>query len=161
MTIPTEQKALRLLHHAGPYEIHTIPVLTLEPGEVLVRVEAAGLNPADWKMRFTEYSSVLNNDYPALEGLDVAGTIVKLGEDVTEFEIGDKVCVRVLTDGVFVWWPDPCGGSFHQGFYNKRVAGFQQYTAVAADLVAKVIARARNMPCLSLLSACRSLKIYH
>ncbi|TCD61826.1 hypothetical protein EIP91_007843, partial [Steccherinum ochraceum] len=116
MSVPAEQKVLLLLQHAGPYEIRSVPNHTLQAGEVLVRVEAAGLNPSDWKTRFTEYSFALGGVYPARQGHDVAGTIVQLGEGVTAFAVGDKV--------------------FHQGYYSNRLAGFQQYTAVAADLVA-------------------------
>ncbi|TCD63568.1 hypothetical protein EIP91_005239 [Steccherinum ochraceum] len=118
MSIPAEQKALFLLQHAGPYEIRSVPNHALEAGEVLVRVEAAGLNPTDWKTRFTELSMALGGNYPARQGQDVVGTIVQLGEGVTAFAVGDKV--------------------FHQGSYSNKLAGFQQYTAVSADLVALV-----------------------
>ena len=91
MAIPTEQKALRLQEHAGAYAVDTVPVATLEPGEILVRVEAAGLNPVDWKTRFNR--TFVITSYPAKQGIDVAGTVVQLGEGVTRFKIGDKVYV--------------------------------------------------------------------
>ena len=90
MAIPNQQKALFLLHHAGPYSVETTPVHTLEPGEVLVRVDATDLNPSDWKTRFTEYSAV-HKEYPAVQGHDVAGTVVQVSQGVTEFAVGDRV----------------------------------------------------------------------
>jgi len=120
MSVPAQQKALRLQSHAGPYAVDTVAIPSLAPGEVLVRVEAAALNPSDWKTRFTEYSFVLRlgGKYPAKQGGDIAGTVARLGEGVTTLAVGDKV--------------------FHQGFYSDKLAGFQHYTAVAANLVAKL-----------------------
>lgn len=97
MSIPTDQKALRLMRHAGPYEVLTVPVPTLDPGEILVRIDVAGLNPADWKCRFIDsFAYIFNNDYPAQQGHDIAGTVVKAGEGVTAFAVGDKVSVLRL-----------------------------------------------------------------
>ena len=62
----------------------------LEPGEILVRVEAASLNPSDWKTRFREYSFVFK-EYPARQGSDVAATVVRVGEGVANFDVGDQV----------------------------------------------------------------------
>lgn len=90
MSIPTQQKAQLLLRHAGPYAVETVPVPELQPGEVLVRVDAAGINPSDWKTRFTEYSAFFK-EYPVQQGHDVAGTVVKLSEGVTTLTVGDKV----------------------------------------------------------------------
>ncbi|SDO22540.1 zinc-binding dehydrogenase [Halobacillus aidingensis] len=57
-------------------------------GEVLIEVHAAGLNPVDYK---TATNGNPNWTYPHILGLDGAGTIVELGEDVTEWEKGDRV----------------------------------------------------------------------
>lgn len=90
MSTPTQQKALLLLSHAGSYEVANVDVPKVEAGEVLVRVEAATLNPTDWKTRFTEYSFVLPG-YPAKQGMDVGGVVAAVGEGVTGFKVGDKV----------------------------------------------------------------------
>ncbi len=57
--------------------------------EVLIKVEAFGLNFADVIARRSLYPDAPKN--PALLGYDVAGTIVELGSEVTEFEVGDRV----------------------------------------------------------------------
>lgn len=90
MSIPATQKALRLQSLLGSYAVDTVPVPILERGEVLVRVEAAALNPSDWKTRLTNYSMVINV-YPGKQGLDAAGTVVQIGEGVTGLIVGDKM----------------------------------------------------------------------
>lgn len=57
------------------------------PGELLVRVRAAGVNPGDWRVREGSYGT----GGPAVLGREVAGTVVALGAGVTGFARGDEV----------------------------------------------------------------------
>ncbi|GAA5165098.1 NADP-dependent oxidoreductase [Pseudonocardia eucalypti] len=57
------------------------------PGELLVRVRAAGVNPGDWRVREGSYGTA----GPAVLGREVAGTVVALGAGVTGFAPGDEV----------------------------------------------------------------------
>ena len=57
------------------------------PGELLVRVRAAGVNPGDWRVRDGSYGI----DGPAVLGREVAGTVLAAGEGVTGFAAGDEV----------------------------------------------------------------------
>lgn len=59
-------------------------------GDVLVKVQAAALNPIDWKVRTDEYNFVIKK-WPAVLGSDAAGTVEEMGDGVTKFEKGDKV----------------------------------------------------------------------
>lgn len=59
------------------------------PGEVLVRVRAAGVNPADWKIRSGQVTKF--GAPPFTLGLDVSGTVAAVGEQVTRFRPGDEV----------------------------------------------------------------------
>ena len=61
------------------------------PGEVLVRVGAASINPVDWKMRSGAAKDHFPVEFPGILGRDVAGVVRDLGEGVQEFEIGDRV----------------------------------------------------------------------
>jgi NADPH:quinone reductase-like Zn-dependent oxidoreductase len=61
------------------------------PTEILVRVEAAGVNPVDWKTRAGKGMSHVLGDPPFVVGWDVAGTVEEVGFGVTRFEKGDRV----------------------------------------------------------------------
>ena len=66
-------------------------------GEVLIRVAAAGLNRADTLQRRGFYPSP--SGAPSYPGLEVSGTIASLGDDVTEFKVGDAVCALLAGGG--------------------------------------------------------------
>ena len=83
-----------VLHEYGPasnlkYEDFADP----KPGagEVLVRVQAASLNPIDWKLRSGAAKAIFPLSFPAVLGRDVAGTVRELGEGVENFAVGDRV----------------------------------------------------------------------
>ena len=59
-------------------------------GEVLVRIRAAGVNRADLLQRQGKYPSP--PDCPPWMGLEIAGEVVALGEGVTRWQMGDRVC---------------------------------------------------------------------
>jgi len=61
------------------------------PGEVLVKVEATSINPADLKTRRGDMKSMFSLDFPAILGHDLAGTVVRVGPDTPGFLIGDRV----------------------------------------------------------------------
>jgi NADPH:quinone reductase-like Zn-dependent oxidoreductase len=61
------------------------------PGEVLVRVRAAGVNPIDWKVRQGKLRFVMPAKFPLVLGHDLAGEVVALGPEVARFQPGDQV----------------------------------------------------------------------
>ncbi|WP_328943994.1 NADP-dependent oxidoreductase [Streptomyces sp. NBC_00250] len=61
------------------------------PGEVRVKVAAVGLNPVDWKRRYGWVEEFYPTTFPAVPGLEFAGTVDKLGEGVTGLTVGDEV----------------------------------------------------------------------
>jgi NADPH:quinone reductase-like Zn-dependent oxidoreductase len=86
-----------VLHAYGPpsnlkYEDFADP--SPNPGEVLVRVHAAGVNPIDWKIRSGATAKMFPTNFPAILGYDFAGTVQALGEGVTGFAVGDRVFGR-------------------------------------------------------------------
>jgi NADPH2:quinone reductase len=87
----------------------TLPVPKVGPGEVLIRVAAAGLNAPDLGQRRGTYNPP--PDASPLPGLEVGGEIAALGDGVTSFRIGDPVIA--LTHG----------------------GGYAEYVAVAAGQV--------------------------
>jgi NADPH:quinone reductase-like Zn-dependent oxidoreductase len=61
------------------------------PGEVLVRVAAAGINPVDTYQRSGKRKDFGALHFPAVLGWDLSGTVEALGEGVNGFVVGDKV----------------------------------------------------------------------
>ena len=83
-----------VLHEYGPpskLKYEDFPDPKPGPGEVLVAVRAASLNPIDWKMRSGAAKERFPVTFPAILGRDVAGIVRELGEGVKDFAIGDRV----------------------------------------------------------------------
>jgi NADPH:quinone reductase-like Zn-dependent oxidoreductase len=69
-----------------------------QAGEVLVKVHAAGVNPVDWKIRGGA-GQRRGMTLPIHLGSEIAGTIEKLGEGVSDFKEGDAVCGAIKSGG--------------------------------------------------------------
>jgi NADPH:quinone reductase-like Zn-dependent oxidoreductase len=86
-------KAIVVHEYGGPevlkFEDYPDPVQG--PGEVLVRVAAASVNPIDYKRRAGLTKDFYPMTFPGLIGVDVAGTVVKIGPGVEGFSAGDQV----------------------------------------------------------------------
>lgn len=74
----------------GPFELVRQPRPVAGAGEVLVHVHASGVNPLDTKIRAGQAAHA-RHDLPAILGIDLAGTVVEIGEGVTGFSVGDDV----------------------------------------------------------------------
>jgi NADPH:quinone reductase-like Zn-dependent oxidoreductase len=86
-------KAIVVHQYGGPevlkFEEYPDPVPG--PGEVLVRVAAAGVNPIDYKRRAGLTKDFYPLQFPGLIGVDMSGTVVKVGPEVEAFTAGNKV----------------------------------------------------------------------
>ena len=86
-------KAIVVHEYGGPevlkFEDYPDPVPG--PGELLVRVAAASVNPIDYKRRAGLTKDFYPIRFPGLIGVDMAGTVVKLGPQVEGFSVGDQV----------------------------------------------------------------------
>jgi len=99
MSIPTEMNCIEITEPGGPDVLKptTRPVPSPAKGEVLIRIEAAGVNRPDCVQRQGHYAPPEGvTDIP---GLEVAGEIVALGEGVSGFKTGEKVCALVAGGG--------------------------------------------------------------
>lgn len=68
------------------------PDPTPQANEVLVRVQAVGINPIDWKVRQGEFRFLpLGKGLPRIVGSDFAGDVVEVGQRVTDYKAGDRV----------------------------------------------------------------------
>jgi NADPH2:quinone reductase len=61
------------------------------PGEVVVEVRAAGINPGEAGIRVGAMQEIFPATFPSGEGSDLAGVVTAVGPDVTEFSVGDEV----------------------------------------------------------------------
>ena len=72
-------------------ELVETPVPEPGPGELLVRIHAAALNPFDWKVADGALDGVVEHLFPFVMGSDGAGVVVGVGSGVTEFQPGERV----------------------------------------------------------------------
>lgn len=99
MPVPSLMQAIEIRAPGGPEQLTLTqrPVPQPKPNEVLIRVYASGVNRPDVVQRLGLYPAPPGaSDLP---GLEVAGEIVGLGEDVRQFKVGDKVCALLPGGG--------------------------------------------------------------
>ncbi|KAF9003553.1 chaperonin 10-like protein [Cyathus striatus] len=111
----SQQKAIFLEGVGGDFVLRATEIYTPAAGELLVKIRAAALNPADWKIGKYDLGFL---KFPVILGLDIAGDVVEVGEGVQGFSKGDRV--------------------FFQGDFTRRNTGFQQYTTAPAVRTAKI-----------------------
>ena len=93
-------KAVRF-HTYGAAEVlcyEDAPIPEPGPRDVLVRVHAAGVNPADRQIR-AGLRSRLEKPFALILGCEVSGVVEKLGPEVTDFAVGDQVYGRLVQLG--------------------------------------------------------------
>jgi NADPH:quinone reductase-like Zn-dependent oxidoreductase len=101
---PTHETMRRVvIHKAGGFDrlvIESAAVPEPKPGEVLIAVQAAGVNFADSMVRMGLYESAKEFvGWPITPGFEVAGTVIALGEGATKYAIGDEVVAVTLFGG--------------------------------------------------------------
>lgn len=91
--------AIAITSPGGPEVLRPVrlPVPAPRPGEILVRVRAAGVNRPDVLQRLGAYPPPPGA--PETPGLEIAGEIAALGEGVKRYEAGDRVCALVPGGG--------------------------------------------------------------
>jgi len=90
MTTASTMKALRLDVAGQPLTLATVERPVAGPGQVLVRIAAAGLNPLDAKIRAGQGGHA-RQPAPAVLGIDMAGHVEAVGAGVEGFAVGDAV----------------------------------------------------------------------
>ena len=102
MSIPTSMRALRQTSLSGPQDLHLVtdvPVPAPGPGEVLIRVTAAGLNVVDLSQARGTFAGGPQPPYVA--GIEAVGEVVAAGEGVTEPPLGAHVVGVSMRGGAF------------------------------------------------------------
>jgi NADPH2:quinone reductase len=97
--IPATQTVIEIKAPGGPEMLvpATRPVPEPKAGEVLIRIAASGVNRADCLQRIGRYP--MPPGAPDIPGLECSGTVVKTGEGVSQWQVGDQVCALMIGDG--------------------------------------------------------------
>src|ERR1700739_5123532 len=102
--LPTsEGRAVLLDSFGGPevLAVREVPAPQAGPGQIRVRVIAAGLNPMDWFMTADADTAVrFGLSLPAGFGTDYAGVVDQVGDGVIEFAVGDRIFGGALSRAV-------------------------------------------------------------
>src|SRR6266852_3881006 len=96
-TYPSSRRAVVLsdFGEAHNLSVREVPTPALRSDEMLVRVKATSVNPIEWKMRrglgLPKAVWRLLIGRPMILGIDFSGTVVAVGSDATDYQIGDDV----------------------------------------------------------------------
>src|SRR4030067_676679 len=88
---------LRKFGGAEVLEVLELPEPKIGAKEILIQVEAAGLNRADILVREGRYGA--HRELPVVPGFEVAGKVKEMGPGVTKFKIGQKVIALLVIGG--------------------------------------------------------------
>ncbi|WP_313537978.1 NADP-dependent oxidoreductase [Enterococcus sp.] len=69
----------------------------LEADQILVKTAATSINPIDWKLREGYLKQMFPWQFPIILGWDIAGEVVEVGAEVSDFNIGDAIYARPET----------------------------------------------------------------
>ena len=107
MLVFSKMRAMTYAQYGSPdvLELTEQPLPKAGPGMVLIRVTAAAVNPVDWKVMAGYLDTLLDIEFPAIPGWDVAGVVEAVGPDVSGIAVGDEVISNGRRDYVH-------GGSF-------------------------------------------------
>ncbi len=86
-------KAVRI-HQYGDgstLQLEDVPIPTPQNDQVQVRVAAVSINPVEWKIREGMLAARMGNPFPFILGYDVSGVVSAIGDEVTDFKVGDEV----------------------------------------------------------------------
>jgi NADPH:quinone reductase-like Zn-dependent oxidoreductase len=126
---PTMMKAI-VVHEYGSPEVarfEDAPVPAPKENEALVKVIAAGVNPADALAVSGKHAKEWGTQLPLVPGYDIAGTVVKIGAAVTKLKPGDAVYGYPLMGG---GWAQYCAVAETDAALTPKSATFTEAAAV-------------------------------
>jgi alcohol dehydrogenase len=123
-------RAYVLERYGGPEgsRLMDVPAPTPRPGDILVEVRAAGLNPVDFKFRQGKLRAILRPTLPFVLGNELAGEVIAVGSDVKRFRVGDGVFARVAKDRGGAFAEQACVDEIHAAHMPRNL----DFTAAAA-----------------------------
>jgi len=122
-------KAVVAHEYGGPEVLkqEEIPVPELKENEILVRVVASGVNPADPLILGGKYAKEFGTHLPLILGYDMAGLVEKTGAKVTKLKVGDPVYAYLLWGG---GWAEYCLSNETESAIKPKSLTFTEASAV-------------------------------
>ncbi|MGL3606306.1 NAD(P)H-quinone oxidoreductase [Rhizobium sp. G187] len=128
MSLPSTMRHVDFSAPGGPEVMRIVegPVPSVRAGELLVRVEAAGVNRPDVAQRQGTYPPP--KDASPILGLEISGEVVALGEGVSGFKLGDKVAALANGGGYAEYCAVPAGQAlaWPQGYDAVKAAALPE-----------------------------------
>ncbi|WP_429970427.1 NADP-dependent oxidoreductase [Fructilactobacillus sp. Tb1] len=87
-------KAYQFNKYHHPAKFQEIVQPKPQANEVLIKIKAAGLNPVDLKIQAGKMKILMHYHLPLTMGNELAGEVMKIGNQVTDFKVGDRVYAR-------------------------------------------------------------------
>lgn len=86
-------KAVQLITYGGSQAVavNDLPTPAIGDGKIIVKVQAAGVNPFDWKIRAGFFEKMIPLTLPVTLGGDFSGVVTAVGAGVTDYHPGDEV----------------------------------------------------------------------
>jgi NADPH:quinone reductase-like Zn-dependent oxidoreductase len=127
--VPETMKAIVAHQYGGPevLKLEEIPVPEPKDNEVLVRVIASGVNPADPLILNGKFAKEFGTHLPLILGYDMAGVVVKTGAKVTKLKVGDPVYAYLLWGG---GWAEYCISNEGESSIKPKSLSFVDASAV-------------------------------
>ena len=110
----------------GPLTVRDAPMGAPGPGQVLIRNQAIAVNPVDWIIQVAGGLAYRWLSYPAVLGSDVAGEVVAVAAEVTQFRIGDRVLAHVVGT-------DKDSNTSAEGAFQHCSVALEQMTSAIPD----------------------------
>src|SRR4051794_29644955 len=112
---------------ADKLKLEEIPIPEPNENQVLVRVIASGVNPADPLILGGKYAEEFGTHLPLILGYDMAGVVTRTGAKVTKLKAGDPVYAYLLFGG---GWAEYCLTNEGEAAIKPKSLGFTEAAAV-------------------------------
>ena len=126
---PKTMKAVVAHEYGGPevLKYQDVPVPEPKDNEILVRVIASGVNPADPLILNGKYAKEFGTHLPLILGYEMAGVVVKTGANVTKLKVGDPVYAYLLWGG---GWAEYCISNEGESAIKPKSLSFTEAASV-------------------------------
>lgn len=133
-----------VINQFGPPEVFSIVQKSIpvpKSNQIVVKAFASSVNPIDWKQRRGNHKLFYGSPFPITLGYDVSGIVENVGEKVSKFKPGDRIC------GVL--------NNKYGGAYAEYVVGTEKCFAKIPENLSFEVAAVSSLVCLTVLQSLR------